>query len=448
MAAVLARVPDLQRALDVVRLLHGPAEQAPAWLAVVRETAAGGDHTAALALVEAMKHRPSRAEAAGVLAQVRARNGEHEQALALAETIPYPHARLLAWAMLAQAAADSGDHPWTLEFLDRAERVETGHDEWTAPAIPVLIRAAAAVGDRDRTLAWIERLEEVARRESAARTALRAGRDESRSKTSPLSDTPTLQPLLRTVAGVGEHERAKALLKSVRGKAPRAVATAAAARACAQYGDRVRALRLARSIEDPGHRAGALAAVADAAARAGDVDMINAVGELVTNGEQLVDAAAVLAVGEAWARVGAADRAEAWIRSIRTPALRHEARAVVAEGLAVAGAFERAEALARTLGDPELCAEVLAEVVSALALAGSTGQAEAVACSIQRSTWRARALAVVAVHAQDPDARRLVVPALERGDWPSVIEVLARVEPAAVAAIADESLLRAADRRR
>ncbi|MGW7461161.1 hypothetical protein [Streptomyces sp. NPDC054797] len=276
LAAVLARVPDLQRALDVVRLLHGPAEQAPAWLAVVRETAAGGDHTAALALVEAMKHRPSRAEAAGMLAQVRARNGEHEQARALAETIPYPHARLLAWAMLAQAAADSGDHPWTLEFLDRAEQVETGHDEWTAPAIPVLIRAAAAVGDRDRTLAWIERLEEVARRESAARTALRAGRDESPSKTSPLSDTPTLQPLLRTVAGVGEHERTKALLKSVRDKAPRAVATAAAARACAQYGDRVRALRLARSIEDPAHRAGALAAVADAAARAGDVDMINA----------------------------------------------------------------------------------------------------------------------------------------------------------------------------
>ncbi|PKW12530.1 hypothetical protein BX260_7902 [Streptomyces sp. 5112.2] len=85
--------------------------------------------------------------------------------------------------------------------------------------------------------------------------------------------------------------------------------------------------------------------------------------------------------------------------------------------------------------------------MTVLAEAGLLARAEAVAGSIPEASTRVRALAVIAAHAEkEAEARRLVGPALGVGDWPAVIEVLARVEPTAVTTIAEESLHHVADR--
>ncbi|MEU0003630.1 hypothetical protein ABZ079_04800 [Streptomyces sp. NPDC006314] len=431
--------------MNVIRLLHGSDEQGKAWRAVIREIAIGGDHDTALALTGAMENRPWRAKVRGMLALVRAGNGEYEQARSLAESVQYPHERLRTWALLAQTSAESGNLAWALEFLDRAEQTETLHDDWTLSALPILIRAAEVAGDHDRALVLVARLESVAHRESAGREAL-MGRNGDRSKKAELSDTPALSLLLQAVISVAEYERVGTLLGMVRKPADRAKATAAAVRALAQSGAADRAERLARSIKDSGHRARALAGVADAAALVRDTKVINAVGELVAESDEMANAGPIIAVAEAWAAVGAADRAEAWMQSISLPALRLEARAAAAEALAAVGDIGRAEALARTLTDPELRAEALHRIVAALAEKGLTDRAEAVANAVQGPDCRARALAVVATHAEGPKVRRFVAPALEMGDWATVIETLARVEPTAVTAIAEESLRQDVDR--
>ncbi|SEB54903.1 hypothetical protein SAMN05428944_0191 [Streptomyces sp. 1222.5] len=170
-------------------------------------------------------------------------------------------------------------------------------------------------------------------------------------------------------------------------------------------------------------------------------------GKLVAASGELVNTGPVIAVGEAWAALGAADRAEAWVRSIAMPALRVEAQAAVAEALAIAGDLGRAEALALDIGDLQLRGEALYPLVTVLAEAGLLARAEAVAGSIPEASTRVRALAVIAAHAEkEAEARRLVGPALGVGDWPAVIEVLARVEPTAVTTIAEESLHHVADR--
>ncbi|MFF8867805.1 hypothetical protein ACF08B_37830 [Streptomyces sp. NPDC015139] len=444
LAVALARTSQLGQAAQVIRLLATTDEQGQAWLSLVRQIAADGDDEAARALADAIGSRPWHAKAVGVLAENRARIGEFEDARSLAMSIPYPHDRLRTWASLAEASAVSGNRAWTAEFLDRAEQTET-LDDWAVPTLPILVRAAEAAGDHSRTLVFLARLESAARREHADQEALRGGRT-SRQQVA-LSDTPALLPLLQAVISVGEYEGAEVLLAKVRGRTGRAKATSAVAGALARCGKAGRAERLACCIKDPGQRASALAALADAAALAGNAARITAVGKLVAASDELVNAGPVIAVGEAWAALGAADRAEAWVRSITMPALRAEAQAAVAEALAVAGDLGRAEALARDIGDLQLLGEALYRLVTVLAEAGLLARAEAVAGSIAEASRRVRALAVIAAHSEkEAEARRLVGPALEVGDWPAVIEVLARVEPTAVTAIAEESLHQVADR--
>ncbi|WP_190016705.1 hypothetical protein [Streptomyces lucensis] len=395
-------------------------------------------------MTDAIGSRPWQAKSIGVLAQSRARIGEYEDARSLAMSIPYPRDRIRAWASLAEASAVSGDLTWAAEFLDRAEQTET-FDDWTVPILPLLIRAAEAAGERSRALVFVARLESTARCEHADREALRTGHTDQPRK-GALSDTPALLPLLQGMISVGEYERAEALLAKVCGRADRAKATSAVAGALARCGKAGRAERLARNIKDPGHRASALAALADAGAVAGNAGRITAVGELVAASDELVNAGPVIAVGEAWAAMGAADRAESWVRSIAVPALRVEAQAAVAETLAVVGDLERAEALALDLGDLELRSEALNRLVTVLAERGLGARAEAVADSIPEASTRVRALAVVAAHAETvSDARRLAAPALDVGDWPAVIDVLARVEPTALTVIAEESLHQVAE---
>ncbi|WP_143050300.1 hypothetical protein [Streptomyces sp. 2231.1] len=447
LARALARTSQLGQAAQVIRLLGATDEQGQAWLSLVRQIAADGDDEAARALADAIGSRPWHAKAVGVLAESRARIGEYEAARSLAMSIPYPHDRLRTWASLAEASAVSGNPTWTAEFLDWAEQTET-LDDWTVPTLPILIRAAEAAGDHSRALVFLARLESAARREHADREALRAGRT-SRLQEGALSDTPALLPLLQAVISVGEYERAEVLLAKVRGWTGRAKARSAVAGALAQCGKAGRAERLACSIKDPGHRASALAALADAAAIAGNAARVTAVGKLVAASGELVNAGPVIAVGEAWAALGAADRAEAWVRSIAMPALRVEAQAAIAEALAIAGDLGRAETLALDIGDLQLRGEALYRLVTVLAEAGLLARAEAVAGSIPEASTRVRALAVIAAHAEkEAEARRLVGPALEVGDWPAVIEVLARVEPTAVTTIAEESLHHVADRQR
>jgi hypothetical protein len=115
-------------------------------------------------------------------------------------------------------------------------------------------------------------------------------------------------------------------------------------------------------------------------------------------------------LGVAFVATGHLDRAEILARNLRYPDQRAQVLARLAPALAAAGRADRSEQLARAVPEPDLQAEVLARVASVLAA--------------QRSaSARAR-------------ARAIVSRVLTTGSWHHAASVLARLDAAALSAIA------------
>lgn len=104
-----------------------------------------------------------------------------------------------------------------------------------------------------------------------------------------------------------------------------------------------------------------------------------------------------------------------------------------------AGDLDRAEAVARTIPNPDRRARALARLAVVIAGASELDRGE-VTQTITNPADRAQALADVAGHAAANQAQSLLAQALTVGHWDASAVFLARVNPVAVNAIADEYL--------
>jgi lipopolysaccharide biosynthesis regulator YciM len=212
------------------------------------------------------------------------------------------------------------------------------------------------------------------------------------------------------VAAGGDHDRAarlagaaEALTGQITNQDRRAEALAQLAAVIAADGDHDRAEALTGQITDPHRRAEALAQLAGVAAAGGDHDRA--------------------------ARL--ADEAEALTGQITDPHRRAEALAQLAGVAAAGGDHDRAarlageaEALTGQITDPDQRAEALAQLAKIL-------------------VEKDKETSPVPGHARSSSplmvrARHLLGAALVTGSWIQIVASLARVEPLAVTALADE----------
>jgi len=170
-----------------------------------------------------------------------------------------------------------------------------------------------------------------------------------------------------------------------------------------------------------------------------------------------------------WARIGHPTRAEALANSILSTDRRADALAAVAEVVAAGGDHDQAEALTAQITDPDRRAQALTQLAEAVAAGGDhdraarlADDAEALTAQITIPDQRAQALTQLAEilleTGKEPSpapenaprsssplrigARRLLAAALVAGSWTLVVASLARIDPLAVIALADEVQVR------
>ncbi|MDH2393377.1 hypothetical protein QCN29_32360 [Streptomyces sp. HNM0663] len=204
-----------------------------------------------------------------------------------------------------------------------------------------------------------------------------------------------------------------------------------------EAGDPVRAVSLARRTPTPGSRAAALAGVAEAASAAGHLAEAR---RLAADAGAILDAASAASaqdveeVALATARCGLWEHAEKLARGIgpqhfRAETLTHlgaEARRIGDEARA-GGLLGAAEQAARAISDAQSRAARLAGVADAL---GGGTEARRLAAEVLRVPWEDQV-----DHAFGAGVLR---PRISR--WPEDLEMLAKVAPEALAALADEFL--------
>jgi tetratricopeptide (TPR) repeat protein len=314
---------------------------------------------------------------------------------------------------------------------------------------------AAGGGDYDRAkrIAWSIITSKV----RPLALALAAGGDYdraaeiARSSSSPHEQAQVLSSVAAAAAVGGDYRRARELTVDAEritrfisvGRA-QAEVLAGVAVAAAVGGDYDRAEEIARSISPWHEQVEVLADVAVAAAVGGDYDRAERIASsaIFPSGQArvLAGVAVAAAVG------GDYDRAERIARPIITS--QAQARAL-ALALAVSGDYDRAEKVARSSPRWDEQLESLADLAVAAAGGGNhdrarklTADAERIARSITLPLFRARALADVACRATEPTrARSCIAGALAAHDWAISLRALARIDPAALSAFADELAL-------
>ncbi|MFD0660899.1 hypothetical protein [Thermocatellispora tengchongensis] len=410
--------------------------------------------------------------------------GDRGRARELAGMLGEPHLRASALSVVARACAEAGDAD-ALPLALRAEELSRGAagGSGEAMALAVLARALAATGDRDRVTALAARIDGLVNR---------VGRSVTRAT--------VLIELLRALAATGDLTRAGAirdLLAGIPDPDARAALCGDLATALATGGDYKGAERVVEDVP-PRVRFPALAATCGVMARRGDHDRAVAtaarIGGLFERAEAYGDLLRLAwpdRPGHAAALIG---RIEDLAGRGVNPVEREAVTAAVAHALAVKGEHDRACSIADGLTEPWARAGALADVAAAigardpartLQLTGAVEEvidevhAPPVLIRVLVTAARAavalgdgdRALTLVARVADenrsaglsriddpfDPGARRLVdalaelaaaVPAAPAQaliaqafaiwHWSTPLCGLARVDPVALAALADE----------
>ena len=205
---------------------------------------------------------------------------------------------------------------------------------------------------------------------------------------------------------------------------PRTEVTALLTRVFADIGDSAAAratadatLAAARAIDPPRYKSSALSDAAEAMAACGDIDQALAIAD---------EATAVAQEIHTWRKQNAAER-----RAMH-------ALSLAARAAARNGDLAKAGDIATSIAEDDIRAETLADIAQDLALSGDETAAVEIARSIGDPLRRARALASIAEIITGPRARNLLGQALQIGNWEPCLAALAKIEPAAVAAIAAE----------
>jgi tetratricopeptide (TPR) repeat protein len=463
----LARTGHLARAAELAYTISDELKQGEELLALVKAAAGAGDLRGAQALAESIPLRQLRDQALVALVPAWARAGERDRAAALAERIRYPHNWGRAWALLAKVAADNGDTHDALRFAARADaEVSSFVFDGTGQVLALLVEVAAATGDHDRADALADRVEDITR---------------SRNPTAWSWPRP-LAVVLACEALRGDLDRIDALLRP-----PPRPPLGAGGRVCllalgdtadqdvALQGDldELDARPLSpRPLLDARDMADVLDAVAETAGQDVALALADRAETLLDTGDSLdhdillrsvtlllarrgqVERAMALAdwldpdlrvgrqaeIAGELARYGDTGRAEALAHAITD--CRAQARALieVVRELARRGDPGRAEALAHEITDRWAQGEALVAVVQELARHGDPGRAETLARSIAYRATRVRALAALAELSEPSHACTLAAQVVVLDGWATVLPVLERIAPRAVATVADQMM--------
>lgn len=471
-----ASAGNVARAEALARSVLEPYMRVQMLLLVADELTLTGDLDAATALAyeietvaRAIVNAESRAESLIALTTAMTEANDLDRA-AICATQAEAHARLIDW-------------PVTRTYV-----------------LATLARAMIRIGAHDRATMLAESIEdqqERAKLTSVVATELnRSGRsDRAEELTLSLADAhlivETLTALAKELASAGEHlDRARGLVRKAEAivhtiEQPHQLAKAQSylAAALAHNGELDDAQTLAHAIQVPSAKVSALVAVAEGLARAGStrhaVSLLaqaeNTAGS-IKEAHLLVRALAHIAPAlidaGARERLGPLiDRAEAAARTVPKRA-QAQILAVVALMAAQAGDLERAEDLAgtdtypswqsnaRTLaevtetmvlaGDPDRAERLLSSIstnwlpniqvrlVKALCTTADTGRAEQLARSITNADLQAEALATIAGFVDHARARQFLAQALHVGCWSKAVGILARIQPDAATALADD----------
>jgi hypothetical protein len=463
-AAAHAGAPD--RAEALARSLADPDHAAHALAAVVQASAKSGvldrvrhlvdlADTTACSIVEPIP----RARSLALLAMACAYGGIPDrarrlarQAEAVARGITESYGRLQTLARMARALAVAGELRHARKLVHRAAAV--------AVAMSAPDRQAAALADVLGT--WVGDPDDI-------ELMLRA-------VTHPYPRSLALAAAAGTVARNGDPNRAQGLARQAEAVAGSITvpsyyshALAASVQALAEAGNPERAESLARAISLRFWQRHALFVIVPAVAAGGDVKRsaalfsrardvpmtgsdIGAVElmELIrprVSPDQDRAAQATMAVLRARVRAGDVMDAKAYVRRITAPYAGAYGAAAVAQAVAGTGDLDHAREVAElamsraeAITEPFQKAQALTETVRALALAGDHSGAEALAQSITSPAWQACALMSPAAKVTLNHARRLVAAVLVTDEWQTCLDVLARIDRAALVALTNTFL--------
>jgi tetratricopeptide (TPR) repeat protein len=327
-----------------------------------------------------------------------ATTGDLERAEAHARDISDPRTQVQALAYLAKVVTQAGDIERARALIADAETTVSRRFDSGPRSIELMGIAKALVG-----IGEVERAEAIVR------------------SLGSYEESSVLTQLVEAVARTGDGERAEAIARTITDLGGQAgalarLAATLARRASEDYSDRGRSLvhdaeAIAREITEPSTRAQVLADLAAVMARIGDVDRSRSLIDETQNALQTVSelhrTTILTATVTATAACGDLMRAEAIARSLPDQRDRTMALQQVAIPLARAGDLDHAEALAREFIDVPLRPHPRTDVAQAIAEAGDLVRAEAVARGVTSARrWVLALCDVAAALAQVGDLDR------------------------------------------
>jgi hypothetical protein len=257
----------------------------------------------------------------------------------------------------------------------------------------------------------------------------------------PFAKFKSLNREAHEIATAGEVERAKEIVLSIPSPQLRVRGLVSLSETIAVSGDGSgarnlidEALKFAGSMTSVSQRRLAFMEIALHVARSGDPLGAEKIVQCIVNPSHVALAAFAVTL----AGTGELERAERIARSISDLRKKEKAlAAVVAAGVGTSN-LSRAETIARSITDVVLCGKALDTVARALAGSGDLKHAEGVARSIVDFPRQAQTLIALTSYLGTDEARILVASALMIAHWQTCLPALMRIEPEAVAIIADE----------
>ncbi|MFX0593491.1 hypothetical protein [Melissospora conviva] len=422
---VVAAIGDYDRAEELARSVQGSYSRARALIALTSALAAEGNYDGAEACVRLIADSDRRATAWGKLVSALAAAGKHQQAEEMAQQVTETVHRaevLTEWGLALAGGGEPGRAANLAEQAENLARLNSNPQEQAA-ALTALVSGLVVNGDNVR----------------AAAIGARAG-DLARSISSAYSQTQALAKLVPAVLSAGNHDLAESLARVVPDDRQRATLLMEVMLALSKQGERGRAIGLVEEVE------AAISAIAVTALRAmalkrlvaqlGQIGEYDHASDLAVSLEDSSREEALKGLVKMAADADEYERAEVLARSLPSELGQANALTSLMRKLVQVGRDDRAEAVARSLAGTYRD-KALVQLAADLAEAGRSDRADAVARSISNPIQQTKALITLAQSTDPSHARLLIARVLRQATWVESLEVLARLHPDAVRAVAD-----------
>ncbi|WP_405115684.1 hypothetical protein OG559_13575 [Micromonospora sp. NBC_01405] len=426
LAPVVATIGDHDKAEELARLVAGSYSRASALIALTSALVAEGNYDRAEACARTITDPHRQAKALGKIVPALAKAGKQQQAKEIPRRVTDVAHRAEVLTEWALALAADGDHARAATLAEQAEHLARSRSNLKeqADVLSTLVSALAVAGDNGRAAAIGELAGALAR-----------------SITSDSNRTQVLKRLVPVLLSSGNHDLAESLVRVAPNSRERVTMLIEVMVALANRGDRSRAMGLVEQIE-----AAVGAITVSSSRRMALTQLITQLGQM---GEY--DRASVLvdSLEESYLRekalnglvqiavdVGEYGKAEALAKSLTSESSQANALTSLMKGLVRGGQVDRAEVMACSLRGTYRD-RILVQLTTELADVGRHDRADAVARLISNPDRQSQALIMLAQKTEPPHARLLIAQALRRTSWADSLEVLARLHPDAVYAVAD-----------